>query len=70
MWQVDDGKECVFNRGDPAGGIISQSNNELREVSRGHSSDDSWGNPERAKAQTIGRWSKFQLRSRHIAPAE
>ena len=58
MRRVDDGKENVFNRGDPAGGSISHSNNELQEVSRGHSSDESWENPEGAKARTVNCWSK------------
>ena len=58
MRQVDDGKEYVFNRGDPVGGSISHSNNELREVSRGHSSNDAQGNLRRAKARTDSSWSK------------
>ena len=61
MRRVDDGKECVFNRGDPAGGSISHSNNELQEVSRGHSSKDIRGNPERAKARTVNCWSKIRI---------
>lgn len=58
MRQVDDGKEYVFNRGGPVGGLISHSNNEPQEVSRGHSSDDTWGNLRRAKARTVSCWSK------------
>lgn len=58
MRQVDDGKEYVFNRGDPVGGSISHSNNELQEVSRGHSSNDAQGNLRRAKARTDSSWSK------------
>ena len=61
MRRVDDGKEYVFNRGDPVGGFISHSNNELQEVSRGHSSDDSRGNSERAKARTVSCWSKIPI---------
>ena len=65
MRQVDDGKECVFNRGDPVGGSISHSNNELQEVSRGHSSDDSRGNPEGAKARTVSSRSKILIVVEH-----
>ena len=57
MRQVDDGKEDVLNRGDPVGGLISHSNNELQEVSRGHSSDDNPGNWDGAKARTVSCWS-------------
>ena len=58
MRQVDDGKEYVFNRGGPVGGLISHSNNEPQEVSIGHSSDDTWGNLRRAMARTVSCWSK------------
>lgn len=53
MWRIDDGKENVFNRGDPVSGLISRSNNESQEVSRGHSSVDVLGNQERAKDRTV-----------------
>ena len=58
MRRVYDGKENDPNRGDPAGGLICHSNNELQEVSRGHSSVESRGNPEGAKARTVNCWSK------------
>lgn len=57
MRQADDGKEYAFNRGDPVSGLIRHSNNESQEVSRGHSSDESRGNPEGAKARTVSCWS-------------
>ena len=55
------GKSAILKRGGLTGGLISRSNNELREVSRSHSSEEvPVMGMERRAEQSIS-WSKSRI---------